>query len=101
MEIDLQTLKNALVRAVDDYAALHGSDAVTLDQGLYWTILDDQLFDLGQQPHDLGVGDLEEEFSSVMRRLEENDRLGAVEMQHLAALLTWLSAKAGKAPPNH
>ena len=98
MKIDLQTLKVALVRAVDDYAVLHGNDAITLNQGPYWMILDDQLFDLEQKPHDLGVGDLEEEFSSVMRRLEKNDRLGAVEMQHLAALLTWLSAKSGKAP---
>jgi len=95
MNIDLDILKSALIRVIDDHIALHGNRIVALDEDLYWIILDDQLFNLSEQPHDLAVGNLEDEFSGILRHMTENEPLGAVEMQHLAAVLTWLSAKAG------
>jgi len=97
MDIDLNLLKNALVKAIDDFEVMHGRGPVNLDKGLYWTILDNDLYEVSEKPGDLGIGDLEEEYTSLIRRLRGNELLGSVELQHLAGILSWLSAKAGAA----
>jgi hypothetical protein len=97
MDIDLNLLKKAVERAIDDFSALHGRSAVNLDNALYWVILDNDLYNMSEKPGDLGVGDLEEEYAGIVHRLRENERLGSVELQHLAGILSWLSTKEGAA----
>lgn len=97
MNVDLQALKVALIHAIDDYVTVHGNGVIPLDQSLYWTIMDEHRYDMSEKPQDLGVGNIEEEYSSIMRHIQDDEHLGAVDMQHLAGVLAWLSAKAGEA----
>jgi hypothetical protein len=56
------------------------------------------MFDTSHKPDDFEIGDLCEEFSEIQTYLAHDETMGSVSMQHLAALLFWLSAKAGAAP---
>lgn len=94
--VDLKVIRAALCRCIDEYVASY-SDSILLDEDLFWLVLDNQLFDMADMPKNLGVGSLVESHEDVIRKLETGDRLGAVEMQQLAAILNWLSAKAGAA----
>ena len=92
--VNLNHIKLALCRCIDEYIESY-SDCVDLDEDLFWLVLDDQLFKIENAPKELGVGSLIDSLKDIEQKLKSGDRLGAVEMQHLAGILNWLSAKAG------
>jgi hypothetical protein len=94
MDIDLELIKTALIRSIDDYARMYSKGPMELDEDYYWKVMDDQLFDMTKPPESLGVGDLREDFTYIKSCIDNDNMFGPLEMQYLAGLLNWLSVKA-------
>jgi len=91
MKIDLELLKTLICRSIDDFIFLHGKKEIDINEDMYWSILDKDLFDMNKKPSDLGVGSLNEELSAIIKQYQSGEHLGSPAMQPLAAMITCLS----------
>lgn len=85
-----------ITKAIDDHIYMHGDQKIILNHDLYWSVPDNQIFDVSVIPKDLSIGSLEDEYSSLLKNFAANEMLNCVSMQHLGALLIYISAKTGE-----
>lgn len=74
MEIDLTILRDSINRTLDMIIEVKGP-ILTINNGYYWSVLDDDLYNMAAQPSSLGIGDLEFDYERVYKTYEEKDEM--------------------------
>jgi len=92
-KIDLILLKDMMIKCIDDYIIVNGSNEINLDKDLYWRISDESIFEVTKDPTNFEIGNLLEELNDLISQYLASRTMSSVSLQSLASILNWLSTK--------
>lgn len=96
MEIDVVKLKSVIDRLFDHVIKTCGVRRVELGSDLYWDMSEDALYNVVDQPHELDIGRLSDDWELVSNVLEEDATPVAYQLTEVAPLLRRLGEVLGK-----
>jgi hypothetical protein len=96
MEIDVVKLKLAIDRIFRHIIETRGVRRVELGSDLYWDMPEEALYNVVDQPQELDVGRLSDDWEFVSKLLEEDATPLAYQLTEVAPLLRRLGEVLGK-----
>jgi hypothetical protein len=93
MNISKADLVQILKHLVNDIES-SGNEQFTLQYDYYWSIPTDSLYQVQNDPQDLTIGNLHDEWNWLMEVAKGKRPLGTVELKWISALLRYMTDKA-------
>ena len=91
MVLDLNTLEN-IVKKVFSNMRSRGIREITLDSDFYWDIPTELLYDPYNEPKELNIGQLEEDYDVLKQSSQKNILVGH-NLKNISVLLRYISMK--------
>lgn len=96
MELDVEKLKKIVDRLFQHIVERHGVRTVELGTDFYWAIPEDELYNVVDQPTELDVGRLSDDWEFVAKLLDEANSPVAYQLTEVAPLLRRLGEVLGR-----
>jgi hypothetical protein len=96
MEIDVVKLKSIIDRLFDHVIKTRGVRRVELGSDLYWDMSEEALYNVVDQPQELDIGRLSDDWELVAKMLEEGAAPVAYQLTEVAPLLRRLGEVLAK-----
>ncbi|HKU16525.1 MAG TPA: hypothetical protein VJQ52_19195 [Steroidobacteraceae bacterium] len=96
MEIDVVKLKSIIDRLLDHVIETRGVRRVELGSDLYWDMSEEVLYNVVDQPQELDIGRLSDDWELLSTMLEEDATPVAYQLTEVAPLLRRLGEVLGK-----
>lgn len=90
--IDLEVLRIAINRIFDHMANEEELTHVDLDKDYYWSIDDEELYEVSRQPQNLGLGQLYDDWEFLEGMLKDGSECRPM-LEHVSALLRYIATK--------
>lgn len=91
MQVDLSLLEKA-VSTIFSEMKRRGIDSVPLDADFYWNVPSESIYDPYNEPNQLDVGQLEDDYETL-RLAQETDKLMGYNLKNVSAIIRYLSEK--------
>ena len=96
MEIDVVKLKSAIDRLFQHIIETRGVQRVELGSDLYWDMPEEALYNVVDQPQELDIGRLSDDWEFVSKVLEDDANPVAYQLTEIAPLLRRLGEVLGR-----
>lgn len=94
-DIDLRQLRTVTLRLLDHLIETQGIDGVILDRTFYWNVPDDSLFDMSEDPSELNVGSLIDDWGFISGLLDQEEEPVAYQLTEIAPIIRYLGQIVG------
>jgi hypothetical protein len=93
-----KTIDIAEIRRISDLIFEHILNnlevkSVELTEDMYWTITPNDIYDIGNDPKDFGIGQLYDDLDFLRRILDDESQAVPAMMMHLAPILGYLATR--------
>lgn len=95
MEIDIVELKRVVDRLLDHLIHTRGVRVVELKNNYYWTVPDDQVYDMARNTFELGIGSLVDDWDFVSSLLDKETDPVTYQLTEVAPLLRYIGEVLG------
>lgn len=101
MQLDLRDLKQAITVALDHIIETRGVSSLEITQPFYWNVPQDMRYDMAQDPPELDVGSLADEWEFCANLLDGHSPPVAIQLDELAPLLQYVGVVLGERLARH
>ena len=96
LQLDLRDLRRAINVALDHIIEARGVETVEIAQPFYWNVPQDTRYDVAQDPPDLDVGSLADEWDFCANLLDGSAPPVALQLDELAPILQYVGVVLGE-----
>lgn len=96
MEIKLTELKSIIDRLFKHIIEVRGVEKVEVKKNLYWNIPEETLYNVNEDPKDIDIGSLCDEWDFISSLLDESKQPVAYQLTEVAAILRYIGEVLGK-----
>lgn len=91
MEMDLNVLEKTIITIFGEIKK-RGINCISLEADFYWTVPSESICDIYNEPNQLDVGQLEDDYE-ILRLAHETDQLMGYNLKNVSAIMRYLSEK--------
>lgn len=96
MEIDIREFKEVIDKIFSHIMEVRGIESINLGENFYWSLSEDQSYDMSKSPEDLGVGSLDDDWEFISKVLNRDAQPVAYQLVEAAQLLKRIGEVLGK-----
>lgn len=91
MQVDLNLLEKAVVSILREMK-LRGVEHILLDADFYWNVPSEFIYDPYNEPNQLDIGQLEDDYETL-KHAHETNKLSGYNLKNVSSIMRYLSEK--------